>query len=305
MQVSSLSAKRSKRPFLFFFLSFFLVCGIAGFPVPGQAAPSSELWDYWSSHDPDSTLSIDHSDWDAFQKKYTHLGEEGIRLVDYGKVTEADKVNLGRYIENLAGMTVTGLNRPEQMAYWINLYNALTVNVILDHYPVKSIRDIDISPGLFSDGPWEKPLVAIEGHDVSLDDIEHRILRPIWKDPRIHYAVNCAALGCPNLIGQAFMPDKAEQILETAAREFVNHPRGVNVSYGNIDASSIYKWFQEDFGDSEQGVLQHLSRYAEDPLLDAVTKASSIKTYNYDWALNDSDPKKPKNKEKKDGRGGS
>ena len=104
-------------------------------------------------------------------------------------------------------------SRDEQLAYWINLYNALTVKVILDHYPVKSILDIDISPGWFSIGPWGKKLVAVEGVEISLDDIEHRILRPIWRDPRIHYALNCAAVGCPNLLREAFTGATAEVLL--------------------------------------------------------------------------------------------
>ncbi len=97
----------------------------------------------------------------------------------------------------LAATSADRLRRAEQFPFWINLYNALTVKVVLDHYPVEIIRDIDISPGLFADGPWGKKLVTVEGEALSLDDIEHRILRPIWKDPRLHYVLNCAALGVP------------------------------------------------------------------------------------------------------------
>ena len=136
-----------------------------------------------------------------FLAQHLRTGEDGIARIGYGAVSDEDRKSLDAYIAALAGHPGSrrALNRAEQQAYWINLYNALTVQVILDHYPVESIRDIDISPGLFADGPWGKKLVTIEGEAVSLDDIEHRILRPIWKDPRIHYAVNCASIGCPNL----------------------------------------------------------------------------------------------------------
>ena len=92
------------------------------------------------------------------------------------------------------------------------------MKVVLDHYPVDGIRDIDISPGLFAGGPWDKKLVEIEGDDVSLNDIEHRILRPIWRDPCIHYAVNCASIGCSNLRPTAFTAANAERCLRQPRR---------------------------------------------------------------------------------------
>lgn len=256
-----------------------------------QAAPESSLWDYWSAYDANSTEAVNHADWDTFQLKYVFPGKDGVHRVAYGDVLPADRAMLERYINRLSTVIVTGLNRPEQMAYWINLYNALTIKVILDHYPVSSIRDIDISPGLFADGPWGKALIKIEGNDLSLDDIEHRILRPIWQDPRIHYVVNCAAIGCPNLIGHAFTPAEAEKILNQSAREYVNHPRGVQVRSGRIIVSSIYNWFQEDFGGTEKGVLQHLAKYADAPLAEIIKSATSIDGYEYDWALNDIKPR--------------
>ena len=122
----------------------------------------------------------------------------------------------------MAAVRVSGLGRDEQCAYWINLYNALTLEVVLDHYPVDSIRDIDISPGLFSQGPWGKKLITVEGEQVSLNDIEHRILRPIWRDPRIHYAINCASLGCPNLQPRPFTGRTLDHALDLAAMRFVD-----------------------------------------------------------------------------------
>ena len=99
----------------------------------------------------------------------------------------------------LSGVAIGGYAPDEQRAFWINLYHALTVRVILSHYPVSGIREIDISPGLFARGPWDRKLIPVEGVELTLNDIEHRILRPIWRDPRVHYALNCASLGCPDL----------------------------------------------------------------------------------------------------------
>ncbi len=207
--------------------------------------------------------------------------------VAYAQVTDADKKALGTYIAQLAATPISRLKRAEQRAYWINLYNALTVKVVLDHYPVESIRDIDISPGLFADGPWDKELIEVEGEALTLNDIEHRILRPIWRDPRVHYAVNCAAIDCPNLRSVAFTVGNAEMLLEAAARAYVNHPRGGRIEDGNLIVSSIYVWFQEDFGDNDAGVIAHLRRYAERDLAAKLSAVERIGSHDYDWSLND------------------
>lgn len=274
-----------KIPCRLILITMFLVAA-----APVIAAPKAEIWSYWETHDPQSNETVKHQPWDQFQVKYVFPGADGIYRLDYDGVLPKDRQLLDRYVDTLAGVTVTGLNRNEQQAYWINLYNALTVQVVLDAYPVASIRDIDTSPGLFADGPWGQTLVEIESHPVSLDDIEHRILRPIWKDPRIHYAVNCASLGCPNLSGHAYRPSKLERQLDKAAEGFINHPRGAQVQDGKLMASSIYKWFVEDFGGTEDGVINHLRKYAYRDLLKSLEGVSAIDGYDYDWTLNDINP---------------
>ncbi|HEX9715341.1 MAG TPA: DUF547 domain-containing protein [Desulfurivibrionaceae bacterium] len=185
---------------------FAVILAGAGFWFhPAAAAPSPDPWPRWQAHEPDSPRVVDHAPWDIMLKKYLVTSHpSGINRFRYGSVSAADRQMLAEYLRKLQTAKVSSLNRQEQKAYWINLYNALTVQVILDHYPVKSIKDIDISPGLFSNGPWDAKLLAIEGEKVSLNDIEHRILRPIFKDRRLHYALNCASLGCPNLQPKAY-----------------------------------------------------------------------------------------------------
>jgi hypothetical protein len=202
-------------------------------------------------------------------------------------VTPADRAALRAYLAALAATPISRFNRGEQLAYWINLYNALTLTVVLDHYPVQSIRDIDISPGLFASGPWDKTLITVEGESLTLNDIEHRILRPIWNDPRIHYAVNCASVGCPNLQDRAFTGATVAGVLDQAARTYVNHPRGARLEGHRLVASKLYDWFQEDFGGGEAGVIAHLRRYAEPAFAAALARVSEIDRYEYDWGLND------------------
>lgn len=251
------------------------------------AAPDADLWPYWQAHDPESTQRVDHGAWADFLDAYLVEDESGVNLVRYGAVTDADRQALDRYIQRLAGTRVTALARDEQFAYWVNLYNALTVQVVLDHYPVDSIRDIDISPGWFSSGPWDKALITVEDRTLTLNDIEHRILRPIWRDPRIHYAVNCASMSCPNLLPRPYRADDLEACLDRQARSYINHPRGARFEDGELVASKIYDWYQEDFGGTEAGVIEHLAGHAEPALRERLESAGDVDDYAYDWSLND------------------
>lgn len=260
-------------------------------PIDAIAAAKAKLWEKWTTHDPAATVTVDHSAWRHFLKKYVRAHSSGVNRVAYAKVRKSDRRKLNKYIKELTDVPISRFSRDEQLAYWINLYNALTVKVVLDRYPVRSIRDI--KSGLFSIGPWSKKLITVEGEELTLDDIEHRILRPIWKDPRIHYAVNCAAIGCPNLQSVPFTADTADALLDKAAREFVNHPRAARVDRGRLLVSSIYVWFQEDFGNSDKGVIEHLQQYASPQLATSLSDVMRIADDRYDWSLNDNDKPPP------------
>ncbi len=270
-------------------LSLFLSVQILSLGVvPASAAPAAEPWSFWAASDPVGKVRVDHDPWDRFLKKYVVTNHpSGINRVRYASVTPEDRKALDAYLARLQQVEVTRLPRDEQRAYWINLYNALTVSVVLTHYPVKSIRDIGISPGIFTRGPWGAKLMTIQGQKVSLNDIEHRILRPLWKDNRIHYAVNCASLGCPNLQPAAYTPGNTETILEMGAREYVNHERGARWEGNRLYLSSIYDWFQADFGDSEEGVILHLLQYAEPDLAKKLKNFHGKISYDYDWRINE------------------
>ncbi len=264
-----------------------LAGGATASPALALGVPRAVLWERWTQHDPNATAAIDHAAWDRLLRTHVSAHPDGINRVNYRGVSAADRQALGAYIDGLAATPIGRFNRDQQRAYWTNLYNALTVRLVLDHYPIESIRDIAISPGLFAIGPWGRKLIAVEGEDVSLDDIEHRILRPIWRDPLIHYAVNCAALGCPNLMRQAFTAGNAPALLAAAARAYVNHPRGARVDAGRLIVSSIYDWFQADFGGSAVGVIAHLRRYADPDLTARLAGITRIHDHGYDWRLND------------------
>ncbi len=257
------------------------------FISPAHAAPKANLWPRWQQHDPTSSKTIDHALWDSFLRKYVVTSHpSGINRMRYGAVTTDDRKALKRYVDSMQTLSISRYNRHEQKAYWINLYNAVTVHVILSHYPVQSIREINISPGWFSRGPWGAKLLTIEGEKVSLDDIEHRILRPIWKDNRVHYSVNCASIGCPNLLPLSYTGQNLELLLDRGAREYVNHSQGAAFINGELQVSSIYIWFQEDFGGSTEGVLTHLRQYASGSLAETLQSYRGDLEHDYDWHLN-------------------
>ncbi len=254
-----------------------------GFVSEAKAASVTEQFSKISQS---SKKTVNHSQFSSLLKTYVKRDKNGLNRVDY-KGFKNKQSDLKAYIKSLEAVKVTSLSRAEQFAYWANLYNAVTIDVVLEAYPVKSIKDIDISPGIFSNGPWGKKLVTIEGTKISLDDIEHQILRKVHKDPRVHYAVNCASVGCPNLQTEAFEASKLEAQLEKAAKDYVNSNRGAVVKSNRLSISKIYIWFKKDFGGNDAGVLAHLKRYANPKLKEKITKIGSINSSFYDWTLNE------------------
>ena len=261
---------------------------LLGSCLPAAAAPSAEPWPRWERQDATSAQRVDQAPWAGLLRRYLRPGQDGVNRFAYGAVTPADRAALEADLARLAAVPVSRLSRAEQRAYWTNLYNELTVAVVLRHYPVESITRINLSPGLFSaSGPWDAKLIRVEDEPLSLNDIEHRILRPIWRDPRIHYAVNCASLGCPNLQGEPYTAGGAEATLERAAAQYVNHPRGFEVRGGSLTVSSIYSWYKADFGGTDAGVIEHLRRHAAPDKRATLEGIRSVSRDTYDWKLND------------------
>lgn len=239
----------------------------------------------WQQADESNTQTIDHQAWQQILNSYLDTDLSSTHLFDYAAVTQADKQALDDYIAKLEGIDPRHYNRSEQFAFWINLYNALTIKVVLDAYPVDTIRKVG---SVINMGPWDDKLLTMQGQSVSLNDIEHGILRPIFSDNRVHYAVNCASFGCPNLSAQAYTAENLDEQLDEAATAFINSAKGVNVIEGEnkLVLSSIYNWFAVDFGGDREGVFEHLLEYAEDPLADVLLEFDGEVEYQYDWQLN-------------------
>ncbi len=234
--------------------------------------------------------AVDHSAWDQLLKTYVKPSADGLNRIDYAAFKRDDHAALKTYIGGLQSVNPNTLGRAEQFAFYANLYNAKTIDIVLDHYPVESIKNISLGGGLFasfSGGPWKTKVVTVNGTALSLDDIEHGILRKTFKDPRVHYAVNCASIGCPNLAAEALTGARLNAQLDAGARSYINHPRGLRFEGRNLIASSIFKWFKEDFGGTDQGVINHARKYAGADLAAKLKTTKSIGGYAYDWSLND------------------
>jgi hypothetical protein len=238
-----------------------------------------------------------HSTFDKLLGRYVSPHRDGVNRVDYGrwKATAADRAALGGYIEALAAQTPSKLPRDEAFAFWSNLYNALAIRLVIDNYPLSVLQDIKTEPNpegvpataSYTD-PWKHPRIVVESRLLSMDAIENQIMRPQFKDPRLHYVLNCTSYGRPSLMARAWRAATLEADLETAARGFVNHDRGVTVRPdGKLTVSSLYTWFIADFGGDEAGIIRHLRRYAR-PGLDArLAAGAAIAEDAYEWELND------------------
>jgi len=218
------------------------------------------------------------------QKYVSAPDAQGLTRFAYGRLksNRADKAVLDNYIKALEGVNPDTLSPNAAIAYYSNLYNAVTVQVVTDNYPVKSIRKL----GPLSSGPWKKDLFTINGAPASLDKVEHGILRKQFPSPYVHYMVNCASVGCPNLLPVAWEADSLERTREQAAAAYINSPRGVQITSKGLKVSSIYKWFKEDFG-GKSGLLRHIRKYAKPELAQAIDNGAQIVDYGYDWSLNE------------------
>ena len=260
-------------------LSLSLATNVAG-------AAQKNAWPKWTVHSPQSTDIISHQEWQTFLDECVTTNQEGINLIDYPHLTEAELDTLQNYINRLSRIDITKYNRNEQLAYWINLYNALTVQIVADYYPVDSIQEVNISPGVFTVGPWGANLLTINHTQLSLSDIQNRIVRPIWNDPRVLYALNDGSIGSANISKEAYQGQSIDRQLNKAAKEYINSLRGMQIIEGNLVLSKTFDWYKDDFGQTTEDLIHHLSHFAKKSLRRQLERINKINSYTYNWHLN-------------------
>lgn len=237
---------------------------------PGFRAPASDA------------KPVSHEVWNGLLKKYVDANG----LVNYAALKANDAKTLDRYLDLLsANAPAADWDRDEKLAYWLNAYNAFTVKQILGKYPTNSIIASQlqlVAPG----GPFSKKYFKIGGKEMSLNNIEHDIVRKEFNEPRIHFALVCAAVSCPKLRTEAYAPARLDAQLTDQARDFVNDPRKNVVARDRVSLSKIFDWYASDFGKSTDDVLRFINRFASTKT-DPGAKVSYLA---YNWDLNDQKP---------------
>jgi hypothetical protein len=220
--------------------------------------------------------AVDHSLYAELLAKYVKDG-----VVDYQGFKDEEH-KLDQYLEILNTTNPEELSRNDQYALYINAYNAYTIKLILENYPVESIKDI----GGWFGSPWKIEFCKICGEVYTLDDIEHNILRPTFKDPRVHFAVNCASKSCPPLISETYQGDILDQQLDENTIAFLNDPNNNYLEGNTLYVSRIFKWFGGDFNNDE---ISFFLKYAQGKLKEQLLARKdqiNIEYLDYDWSLN-------------------
>ena len=223
---------------------------------------------------------ITHDEWTTLLKK--HVNNAG--FVDY-KGFIKDSVNLNKYLSKIsANAPATSWSNDEKFAFWINAYNAYTVKLIVDNYPVKSIKDLAPKNAvIFINTSWDKKFFSIGGQKMTLNTIEHKILRKRFDDPRMHFAINCASMSCPKLLNEAYEAKTIDKQLTEQAKDFLADKNKNMVSKDKPELSSIFDRFNKDFTKTGKTKIRFINQYAPVKIDDN----ASLKYMSYDWSLNE------------------
>jgi len=224
-----------------------------------------------------SAQGVDNGLYGQLLKKYVQNG-----VVDYQGFKNGE-AKLDQYLTALEKTDPKTLARNDRFAFYVNAYNAWTIKLVLSGYPgVESIKDL----GSLFMSPWKKKICRIDGGVITLDDIEHNILRPRFKDPRVHFAINCASKSCPPLQSEPYEGSILDQQLDSAAEAFINDPRRNRLDGETLYVSKIFDWFEEDFNDDVFGFFLKYGRGDLKKQLEANRDTITIKYLDYDWSLN-------------------
>ena len=240
--------------------------------LSSQGQPIKEVQGELISTITDSSVNMDHSQWDELLKK--HVDSNG--MVNY-KGFQKDSTALASYLKMLSANAPTyGWSVQELLAYYINTYNAYTVQAILDNYPVQSIKDIS--------GVWIGGSIPIADNQLSLAGVENGVLRKM-NEPRIHFAINCASISCPKLLNEAFTASKINEQLDRVTREFINSDKN-ELSAKHPKISSIFDWYAKDFTvNGKQDVIGYINLYSDGKVDNKV----KLQYKAYNWNLNEQD----------------
>jgi len=222
--------------------------------------------------------TVDHGIYAGLLARYVKNGR-----VDYAGLKKNDESSLSAYLEILENVRASSLSREEQSAFYINAYNAWTIKLVLSAWPgIRSIKEI----GPFWSTPWRREFIPLDGRTMSLDGIEHGIIRPNFRDPRIHFALNCASKSCPPLLNEPYQGRILNAQLDSVTRAFINDRQNNRLEGETLYVSRIFDWYAADF---EGGIVSFFLKYGDETLIKALENGGhriSVKYLDYDWSLN-------------------
>ena len=225
-----------------------------------------------------TSTPISHGIWNDILTK--HVNNNG--RVDYKGIIQ-DKEKLDNYINLLeTNHPNKKWSKNEQLAYWINAYNAFTVKLIVDNYPVKSIKDVTSGLSIIN-SVWDIKFITIEGQEYDLANIEHGILRKSFNEPRIHFAVNCASISCPPLLPEAYVAETVIEQMDRATKQFINDKKYNKINDDSAEISKIFQWYKGDFTQNGKSLQNYIAQYLDQE----ISKDLSISYADYNWNLND------------------
>ena len=222
---------------------------------------------------PATALGFDHKPLDAILRAHVRGGR-----VDYAGIKARDADKLAAYVKAVGSASVSGMSKNAKLAFYLNAYNALVIKAVVDRWP--GITSVMKVPGFFKSKRYK-----VAGRTVTLDQLENKVIRPTFKEPRIHFALVCAARSCPPLPSRAFSASGLDKTLDRLARSFINSSRGVQVSGDTIRVSRLFEWYAGDFVAAAGSVGKFLARYHKTHA-DKLKAATKLDYLNYDWALN-------------------
>jgi hypothetical protein len=224
-----------------------------------------------------SAQVVDNSIYAELLRKYVKNG-----VVDYNGLKN-EEAKMDQYLKVLENTNTKSLSLNEQFAFYVNAYNAWTIKLILGGYPgVKSIKDL----GSLFKSPWKKEICRIDGDVITLDNIEHDILRPRFKDPRVHFVINCAAKSCPPLRSEPYQGSTLDQQLNDSVQAFINNPKSNRLEADTLYVSKIFDWFEEDFNHDIVGFFLKHAKGDLKTSLGANKERIRVEYLDYDWSLN-------------------
>ncbi len=248
------------------------------------AATEMKLIRFWDDSEPSSIIDVDHAPLQEILQKYIVADHpSGISRFNYALVSESDTAKLQQYLEYLQLLEPRQLNEAEAKAYWVNLYNAATLNMVIEAYASGRVNKVK-ARGL-SARRWRRDIVTIAQQDMSLDDILHGVIRPLYKDPRMHYAVFFCTLGGPDMPVEVMNGENNETLLNQFEVAYLNQGRAVRLENGELVLSEMFKTYDTDFASDQYGLVSYLKQHVAPPLADVLDTVSDVR-FEYDWTVN-------------------